>query len=305
MDLDGVPLFGHGPSAQAVSFRQQLCKEQIPQTSLQMQRDTWESAARAMPLAPGTRAFDEVICGVPCVWIKTGQSPDRADCVLYAHGGGLVTGSAVTHLEFGSRLARGLNRTVLLVDYRLLPENAFPAPLLDVLLVYSELVAGRGLPASRLVFGGDSSGAALILAALQVARELDYPLPRKAFLISGAFDASLSGVSMHDSSVDDPLLDVEVLVDWQRRYLGDPKNLQDPPLSPLFGRMDGLPPLLLQVGENEIWRSDSIALANQVRERNGRVELQVWPGMWHCWPMYGELPDAAAAIGEVARFLDE
>ena len=291
------------PSAKALELRRQLARETVTDAPLQAQRQAWEAAARAQPLAAGTRAFEDVVAGVSCLWVKPGPAA-HPECILYAHGGGWVSGSAWTHAEFASRLAMASGRTVLLVDYRLLPEHLFPAPLQDVLAVYAGLVGHGRVHPSRLVLGGDSSGASLMLAALQAIRDAGDALPRCAFAISGAFDASLSGDTMQDGQVDDPLLGPEVLRAWQRRYLGGMPDLCAPPLSPLFGALQALPPMLLQVGEDEVWRSDSTRLAERLHAAGGEVALRVWPGMWHCWPLQAELPEAAAAVKEIADFLD-
>lgn len=220
--------------------------------------------------------------------------------VLYVHGGGLISGSPRTHAEFASRLVRRLNRRVLLADYRLAPEHPFPAALDDMRAVYRALL--EQIQPADVVLGAESSGAGLALALLlELKNEL--PSPAAAFFISGHFDMTLSGASMTSREAVDPSTTRESLeraANWYARNI----DRASPRVSPLFGELDGLPPLLLQVGDDEILLDDSTRVADAVRRAGGNVGLSVWKGMWHTWPMYAGLPEADEALAEIRGFLD-
>jgi monoterpene epsilon-lactone hydrolase len=295
---------GGAPESEAAlrSIRAGLRKETVPpSTTLAEQRKAWIEHARTQALAPGTNAVEEVIDGVPCLWVRSDEGAGE-HAILYLHGGGLVDGAALTHRELASRLARTTRYAVLLVDYRLLPEHPPEAPSQDAIRVYRSLLRSRGADPSQLVFGGDSSGGAVALAALMALRDAGDPLPARVFMISAALDATLSGPTVVSLSEQDPILSDAVLQDWQARYL-PAAHLAGVPLSPLFGDLSGLPPMLLQVGSDEVWLSDSTRLAERLRQAGRAVTLRVWSGLWHVWPMEARLPQAQAALEEIAAFL--
>jgi acetyl esterase/lipase len=190
---------------------------------------------------------------------------------------------------------------VLLIDYRLLPENPVQAPLEDFLAAYRGLLEREEVFPGSIVFGGDSNGAGVVLAALVSLRDAGEQQPACVFSLSGAFDATLSGESMQTRENLDPLLSLEVLEDWQRQ-LGA-ANLSASLLSPLFSDLSNLAPVLLEVGDHEMWLSDSLRVAEKIRLTGGEAELHVWDEMWHVWPMYTGFPESDAAIDEVSRFI--
>jgi monoterpene epsilon-lactone hydrolase len=289
-------------AAQVRAIRAELRKEIVPPSMpLAEQRRAWIDHARTQSLAPGTTDAREVIAGVPCLWVRADGAVGNGT-ILYLHGGGLVDGAAVTHRELASRLARTTGRAVLLADYRLLPEHPPSAPLEDAMRVYRALLRERHHDPRAMAIGGDSSGGGLALSALLTLRDAGDPLPARAFTISGAFDATLSGPTIQTLSVRDPILSYEVLKDWQERYL-PAAALSEVSLSPLFGNLSGLPPMLLLAGSDEVWLSDSTRLADRIRRAGGTVTLRVWQGMWHAWPMDGRLPQAQAALEEIREFL--
>jgi epsilon-lactone hydrolase len=288
------------PSPESALVRQTIVRDGVPEgVSIEEERRSWEAHAATLVLAAGTSRRSEEIAGTRCVWVENEPGRDR-QVIVYIHGGGLIAGSSRTHGELASRMAAKLRRRILLVDYRLAPEHPFPAALDDVTAVYRGLLAR--LPNQDLVFGADSTGAALALAALLRLRDEGAPLPVAAFFISGHFDMTLTGESMQTRRDADPFTSREALaraIDWYRNGL-DPRL---PLISPLFASLQGLPPMLLQVGDDEILLSDSVRLAEAVQRRGGQAELNVWDGMWHVWPMYAELPEADAALREMAEFL--
>lgn len=115
---------------------------------------------------------------------------------------------------------------------------------------------------------------------------------------------TLSAESMTSRNEIDPCLSYEALKGWLG-YFDEVEDLSNPFLSPLFGRLEGIPPLLLQVGDHEVWRDDSTRLAARIRSAGGDVHLSVWDSMWHVWHMYPDLPEAREAIEGIGSFLDE
>jgi epsilon-lactone hydrolase len=287
-------------SPESARIRRTIVRDRVRAgVSIQEERREWEQYAATLQLAAGMTQREEAIAGLPCLWVADAADTGR-EVILYVHGGGLIAGSPRTHREFASRLAKQLRRRILLVDYRLAPEHPFPAALDDVTAVYLALLAR--MPNLDIVFGAESSGAALALSALVTLRDGGHPLPAAAFFISGHFDMTSSGESMESRRDVDPFTSKEALAraaEWYANGL----DRRLPLISPLFADLGGLPPMLLQVGNDEILLSDSVRLAEAVDQCGGRAELRVWDQMWHTWPMYAELPEADAALREIDEFL--
>ena len=220
--------------------------------------------------------------------------------VVHLHGGGFVFHDLDVHDRVCRRFANRLDMGVLSVGYRLAPEHPFPAALDDVRAVYAGLL--ENVDAREVVLGAESSGAALALALLVDVKN-ERPLPAAAFFISGHFDMTLSGMSMASREAVDPVTTRESLeraAAWYTRGA----DRASPRVSPIFAPLDGLPPLLLQVGDDEILLDDSTRVAAAVSRSGGRAELSIWPGMWHAWPMHPDLPEADEALAEIRGFLE-
>jgi acetyl esterase/lipase len=288
-------------SSESLTIRRTIVRDCVREgVSIEEERRQWEAYAATLELKKGIRLRPETISDVPCLWVEDESNP-HARVALYIHGGGLIAGSPRTHSEFASRLVERIQRSVLLVDYRLAPEHPFPAALDDVRAVYGGLVAR--MPAEEILIGAESSGAGLGLAALVKLRDEGRPLPAAAFFISGHFDMTSSGDSMHSRSEVDPFTSQQSLERASRWYANgaDPEL---PLISPVFADLGMLPPILLQVGDDEILLSDSVRVAERVRQFGGRAELRVWDGMWHNWPMYRGFPEADEALVELGEFLE-
>lgn len=268
--------------------------------NLEDERKQWEREALKKPLPDGILCVEESISGVGCVWVCSEKS-DKKRVVLYLHGGGLVSGSALTHLNIAAEMTISFEIPVLLVNYRLLPENMYPAPLLDTLLVYSKLIEEKRFTPEQVVFGGDSSGGGLVLAGLAELKKYGKPLPRRAFAVSGTFDMTLSGESMSKNACSDPVVSFEELKVWQKEYLI--YDLKSPLLSPIYADLSGLPPVLLLSGGKEPWLSDSIAISHKIEIAKGRAQLQVWKSMGHVWIADAELKESREALNLIHKFI--
>jgi epsilon-lactone hydrolase len=286
-------------SPEGIAVRKTLVRDVIPiGVTIEDERRQWEAFAASVKLPEGIVLRDESVGGVPCVWVEEAAAAARG-VVFYVHGGGLISGSPRTHAEFASRVARRLSRRVLLVDFRLAPEHPFPAALDDVRAAYRGLL--ERMDARELVLAGESSGAGLALALL-VDVKGSLPLPAAAFFISGHFDMTLGGASMSSREKVDPLTTRESLGRAAEWYTCG-TDRASPRVSPVFAQLGDLPPLLLQVGDDEILLDDSTRVAAAVQRAGGLVGLSIWKGMWHTWPMYAGLPEADEALAEIERFL--
>jgi epsilon-lactone hydrolase len=233
-------------------------------------------------------------------WIER-ETPARVT-ILYLHGGGYYFCSPRTHRAITFGLARSAQANVFALDYRLAPEHRFPAAVDDAVAAYRALVE-RGVAPDSIVIAGDSAGGGLALATLLALRDAGDPLPSGAVLFSPWTDLTCSGASMQTNEGRDPMFHASVFPMVARLYLGD-ANTAHPYASPLFGALDGLPPLLIQVGDTEVLLDDATRLAEKARESGVDVDLQVWSGMPHIFQIWSPfMPEARRAIKEAARFI--
>jgi epsilon-lactone hydrolase len=286
-------------SPQAAAIRAGIVRAPVDSSvSVLDERNAWEAAAAATPLPEWATEQQVEIGGTACRLVRADSVSDSAPTMVYCHGGGFVSGSSLTTRVFGARMSAHTGAGVLLVDYRLLPEHPFPAPLDDVVAVARACAAtdrGQGL-----WLGGDSSGAALAIGAAIALRDSGIASVDGIVSICGAFDATLSSASVDDAN--DPQLDRTQLKHWLTTVepVADPF---DPMVSPIYADVRALPPVLLLAGGDDVWRDDSTRMASRLAAAGDTVELHVVAGMWHCWPVWGDFPEADAALGTVAGFI--
>lgn len=283
------------------SVRDGVVRDTLDKTfSIASKRTGWEQAVLKLPLPADIRLETDLISGVPCTWVHNGLSTGN-ELIVYIHGGGMVEGSAITHQEYAARLAMACGMNILLIDYRLSPEHIFPAARNDVSAVLNA-IDKMNSPPMKITVGGESSGAGLLVSALVSRRDSGSAMPAKMFLMSGVYDLTFSGPSIHGLSVVDPFTSIDVLQYYAELYA--PHMMKnDPGLSPLFADHSGLPDTLMMVGSDEILLSDSESMASAMARQGVDVRLEVWPDMWHVWPMYPDLPEADKALEKIAEFL--
>ena len=238
---------------------------------------------------------------IPCEWVLA-PGADTDVRLLYLHGGGWVSGSGGNYLPLASEISVTARCAVLLPDYRLAPEDPFPAGLEDCVAAHDWLITNGPSgpsPAKATFVAGDSAGGNLTLATLLALRDRKRPLPAGGIAISAATDFTLASESL--KTVQDPIISARTMPEFRDRYLGktDPRN---PLASPVFGDYHGIPPLLIQVGEQEMLRDDSIRVAKKARTDGIPVKIEVWPGMVHVFHIRG-LPESREAIEQIAEFM--
>ncbi len=256
---------------------------------------------RNEPHIEGLRLIRLKIGDVPCEWVLApGADPDVR--LLYLHGGGWVSGSGGNYLPLAADISVAASCAVLLPDYRLAPEHRFPAGLEDCISAHDWLIAngpsGPG-PARATFIAGDSAGGNLTLATLLALRDRKRTLPAGGIALSAATDFTLASESL--KTVHDPIISARTMPEFRDRYLEktDPRN---PLASPVFGDYRGIPPLLIQVGEHEMLRDDSVRVAKKAVADGIQVKLEVWPGMVHVFQIRG-LPESREAIEHMAVFM--
>jgi epsilon-lactone hydrolase len=232
-------------------------------------------------------------------WVRP-RDPSGEGAVLYLHGGGYALCSPQTHRALTSRLAVQTGLPVLVPMYRRAPEHPFPAAFEDALGAYRMLL-DSGVPADRIVVGGDSAGGHLAAALAGEACRTGLPAPAGVVLFSPWVDlrCEISAAAEHR----DPYISPGVAERFGRLYVGG-ADWNDPRLSLLDCATDRLPPFLIQVGGIEMLRADAERFAEALRQADVPCELQVWPGQMHVFQVWGGvLPEGREAIRAAARFI--
>jgi epsilon-lactone hydrolase len=254
-----------------------------------------------VPVPSDVQQQPKTIGGVDCLEVNTPDA-DADRVILYFHSGVYVIGSAASTVPLVSDLARRTAASAITVDYRLAPENPYPAALDDAQAVYEGLLAD-GLKPHQIALAGESAGGGLAAALLLRLREQGATMPCCALLLSPYADLTLSGESMSSKKALDPLLSPESLRLRVPDYVGD-ADPADPLISPIFGDLHGLPPLLIQAGTHEVLLSDALRLTARAAVDDVPVTLQITPGVPHVFQTFAALLDeASVALDHASNFL--
>lgn len=247
---------------------------------------------------PGVRITPATVNGVPGEWFESGSAPTQI--MLFLHGGGYVACTLKTHRPYaGFFAANGFH--VFMADYRLAPEQPFPAGLDDAVAAYHGIRAAY--PDAAVVISGDSAGGGLALATMLRLKAEGDALPCAAALFSPLTD--LTGVG--DSRVSNDKRCAMFYgkgLDMIARYYLPRGDLANPLVSPVYGSYQGFPPFLIHVGEDETLRADSVRLAARVQETGGSADLKIWPTVTHDWQLlYPKLPEGRQSLELAGAFL--
>jgi acetyl esterase/lipase len=248
----------------------------------------------------GVRFTDADADGVPSQWaVPDAAGQDRV--LLYLHGGGYCYCSIRSHRKVTGHLARAAGWRALNVDYRLAPEDPFPAALDDALTAYQWLT--RQVSPGHVAVGGDSAGGGLTMALLLRLRDEGLPLPGAGVLLSPWVDLAMTGDSITTRADLDARQEAAGTKACADGYLNghDPR---DPYASPLYGDLAGLPPLYIQAGDYDILVDDSHRLADKARRSGVTVRLDIFPEMLHAHQLWaGNMPEADDAVARVGAYL--
>jgi len=266
-------------------------------------RKVVDSAAGRAPSPPAEVDFrSETIEGVPCLWVKAlGSEPQKI--ILYFHGGGYIFCSAhTTHKDILWRISQASRCRILAVDYRLAPENPYPAAINDAVSVYQWLLAQQ-YKSHHIAVVGDSAGGGLAYGSVLKIRDMGLPLPACTVTMSPWTDLAVTGESIITNLKRDTLIPGDGLSQGAEYYLNgtDPR---DPYASPLYGDHRGMPPTLIQVSSDEVLLDDSRRLAAKYKAAGVPVEIEIWQGLPHVWQSLAMfIPEGRAAIKKIGEFL--
>jgi monoterpene epsilon-lactone hydrolase len=240
------------------------------------------------------------IKGIHAEWIAH-ENASAEKVVLYLHGGGYVSGFLPSYYLMCATLSDVTGARVLLPDYSLAPESVFPAALEDALSVYVWLLE-KGFSAENILIAGDSAGGGLTLATTLALRDEGRALPRGLVLLSPWTDLTFSGDSHKTNAKNSVILHPENLHLWAKSYIAhaDPRT---PHISPAFADMMNFPPMLIQVGAEEVFLDDARMVAERAISAGVDVTLSAYEKMWHVWQTVGILPETKKAFEEIFSFV--
>lgn len=263
-------------------------------------REMYDKAQYVFALPEGVEVETDEIGGVPAEVVTPAEH--GAGTFLYFHGGGYAIGSPASHRHLVGALAAASRTRAFALDYRRAPEYPFPAAVDDALAGYRGLL-DAGIAPGSIVLGGDSAGGGLTVATLIAIRDRGLALPAAAVCISPWTDLTNKAESHRTLAERDPLVFQEDIDRWGAAYLAgtDPRT---PLASPLHADLSGLPPLLIQVGSEEVLLDDSRELAERCEAAGVEATLEVWDEMIHVWHWFGEyLDEAESAVRRVGAFV--
>lgn len=280
---------------------QRYLKETDPgPETLEQRRTRLDGRAETIALPTDCEVDHAEVGGVPCERLNpVGARPNRT--LIYFHGGGYSIGSPRSHRYLASRLADAAYCRAIAPDYRLAPEDPFPAAVDDAMAVYRAVLENE--PASGVILGGDSAGGGLALALAISARDAGLPQPAGLLLISPWIDLAHEG-STYEENADTDTTGLEGLTRFAVSYANG-RDLHDPLISPLYGDLKGLAPMLIQVGTAEVLLTDSTRLAERAARAKVDVTLHAIPRLVHGFPLHFPLLAAVRrAYAEAAGWMN-
>ena len=254
------------------------------------------------PVADDVQLSAVDIGGLPGEYsIVPGSDPSRV--LLFFHGGGYCSGSIQSHRRLVTEAGRAARMRTLAVAYRLAPEHPFPAAYEDALTAW-RFLRSEAIPASHVAVGGDSAGAGLTITLIGRLHDAREELPACAWLVSPWTDLTMAGSTLASKAVVDPIIHKEYLNELADAYLPTGMNRKDPRVSPLYGDVNGFPPILIQVGSDETLLDDATRFASAAGAADVRVTLEIWPDMIHAWPLWNaHLDDGRRALVNACAFI--
>jgi phosphinothricin tripeptide acetyl hydrolase len=264
-------------------------------------REAFANAVGLFPAPEGIRSGPVSANGVPGEWIDVTEA-GRGRTLFYLHGGGYTIGSVAAYRPLIARLCAAMEARAFAIDYRLAPEDPFPAAVDDTMAAYRWLIAS-GVEPGSVVIGGDSAGGGLTMAALVALQDAGDPLPGAAFCISPWADLELSGASATTRAAVDPIIDPASMSAAGLRYVGS-ADVRTPLASPIYADLARLPQLLIQAGDAEVFLDDATRLAEKAKAAGVDVTLEIWPEMVHVWHIFAAmLPEGQQAIDRIGEWV--
>jgi acetyl esterase/lipase len=300
MEIDPPKNLSENISSSCLRFLLKLVFKKLirPPQSIKTQRFILEMTT---PLLFGVKGVNRKFMKMNGYSVEILNPPDKKNdkVILYIHGGAFCFGSPKTHRSITTRLAMLTGYSLWTPDYKLAPEYKYPEGLSNVFDCYLKLL-DLGFTPNQIIIGGDSAGGSLALALILKLKNLDLLLPNKIFLISPVTDFEARSSIIQLSEEIDPMISMALMkqaFDW---YEYDSKDIFH---SPLSQDLSEFPPLLIQVGSEEMLLADSLRLVELAKKCKVNTTLQIYKERWHVFHLQAPyLQSARIAINEIALF---
>ncbi|MBB3103201.1 alpha/beta hydrolase [Azomonas macrocytogenes] len=232
------------------------------------------------------------------VWTIAPRTGATERQVLYLHGGAYVAGIAEMHWNSVAAFIDHCQCTFIMPDYPLAPQHTVDDALAMLLPLYGELVEMNG--ATHLTLLGESSGGGLALALAMRLREADLEQPADLILLSPWLDVTMNNPAIAEADKLDPILNVQGLQDAGKAWAGT-HPLTDYQVSPIYGNLEGLAPIMLFMGTHDVFIADARKLAAQAKTARARLDYHEYDGMLHCWYITDYLPETKELLKLVSE----
>jgi monoterpene epsilon-lactone hydrolase len=271
-----------------------------PKPTWAERRAGFDAMGATTPLPDGCEVTPIQLGGVAAERIVP-RGADRTRTIFYLHGGGYCIGGCTSHRNWVAAMADAAGATAFTVDYRLAPEHPFPAAVDDALAAWKAVLA-EGREASRTIISGDSAGGGLTVATAVAARDAGLPLPAGLHLTSPWANLTNTGPAYQAKAETDFIITQQGIDEFSVTYLAG-GDAETPLASPVFADLSRLPPMLIQVGSEEVLLSDSVRLVALAGIAQVDVTLRIWPHMVHIWPFFAQLSASGRAIAEATAWM--
>ena len=253
----------------------------------------------------GVKVNRDVFDGVSGVTFTPKKKAKSDTLIVFFHGGGYCFGSSLTTHKVGlTNMSKITGSICHSVDYRLAPENPYPAALDDALTAWREIISRT--PESKIVLSGDSAGGGLCLALMIYLRDNEERLPDGAVLFSPWTDLNCEAESYFSKAKADPMFVHQMTKDCSNYYVPSSVSKNEPYISPAYGDFTGLPRMLIMTGENEILLDDSKVIGKKASKDGVEIELDIWPTMFHDWWLFGNfIPETKQCLNKFAEWIDD
>jgi len=254
---------------------------------------------------PDSVTFEAATAGSISGWWAKPTRAQKGAAIIHAHGGWFNLGTAQAYRNFVGHIALNAGADAFIPDYRLAPEDPFPASIRDLEACYRGL-ADNGF--DKIALTGDSAGGNLALVLLSIVSPqvtTGSIAPVGAVVFSPVTDLALTGKSYDTRAEADPFFTRSQVAGLIRSYLGetDPKS---PLASPLYGDLSGLPPIRVHVGDDEVLLDDSRRYVERAVAAGVDAKLDIWMGMPHGFVAnVGGFSAATQALSASGVFLTE
>lgn len=275
----------------------------LSQEELSKQRTDSERLSKLVTPTSLVEVEGFAIGHINCEWVKPKFSHRTDKLIMYCHGGGYTNGGLGYARILAVKLAQVTGIETVSFEYRLAPENPYPAGIDDAEAVWNYIMH-MGYGAKNIIIAGDSAGGNMALELMLRLKEENRILPEAAILMSPWTDMRLKNNSYVTYKDKDPMLTYEYIDTMRKAYAGEDAEFNDYHYSPILGNLENMPPTLIQTGSNEILRDDSEHLKKKYNKQGSFAKLEIYQGCWHVFQQF-PIAKASLAMNSVKGFLDD